>query len=331
MTINKVITNSNYLGIYKERIISLFAPSPVIFVDDNLSSEEIKNKAKDCDVAFWQGNISPNIYEDSNLKWIHCNMAGLNGSINNKLFERKILLTGASGRSAPTLAEHVFFFMLNHVYKIRNLIDCQSQKEWGFEGIDTLSGLYGKTLGIAGFGNTGKAIAEKAKAFGMNILTYGTSNLTDFEKIFYGVSKHYCVEQKDRIEDFLPTCDYIVLSLRLTDKTYHIINEKTINCMKQSAYIINISRGSVIDEEYLIKAINNNLIDGAGLDVTEIEPLPITSKIWNMDKFLLTPHCTPKMPDMKSSCLDILEENIKRYKVDRPLLNKAKIEDIYTH
>lgn len=328
MIINKVICKTNYEGKYKERIVSMFPCAKIIFVEKDTSDEEIKELAKDCDVAYWNDNVNPNMYEGSNLKWIHLNMAGLNGSTKKEIFDNNIKLTGAAGRSAPTLAEHVFFFALNHVYKINKLMESKKNKEWGWDNINQLQGMYGKTIGIAGLGNTGKAVVIKAKAFGMNIITYDTQELSSETKKDYSITKGYT---ESNLNDFLAECDFLVLCLRLTDDTYHLINKETMSMMKSDCYIINISRGSIICESDLIESLDNNIIAGAGIDVTEEEPLKKESPIWDNDKILLTPHCTPKMPDINNRCLDILEENVKRYEQDEPLLHQALIKDIYSY
>jgi phosphoglycerate dehydrogenase-like enzyme len=100
--------------------------------------------------------------------------------------------------------------------------------------------------------------------------------------------------------------------------------------MKRDAFLVNIGRGSLLDEPSLIEALQNNLLGGAGLDVTENEPLESNSPLWDRENVLIPPHSTPKMQDSQQRCFSILEENVNRYREDRPLLNEAKPCDIYT-
>lgn len=320
-----VLSNIDYPEEGRKRLRKIFSPAEVFFIDAK-DKEAIQKTVKFCDVAFLKGNLTPEYYTDSNLKWIHCNVAGLNDSAKKEVFDRNIILTGAAGRSAPALAEHVFFFLLNHVYAIKEMLAAQKSHEWGFPGIERLESPFGKTMGIVGFGNTGKAVYEKAKAFGMHVIAYNDSPINKE----YELEQSWSAKQGDTIEKLLRQSDYIVLALSLNNETYHVVNKAAFSLMKPTAYIINVSRGSIIDEQALIEALQNNMIGGAGLDVTEEEPLTIDSPLWDMENVLITPHTTPKMTNFQSRCLDILEMNVHRYLADLPLLNVADRSDIFT-
>jgi phosphoglycerate dehydrogenase-like enzyme len=288
--ITQVITNVEYNEADSRRLINIFSPATVTFVHEE-NEEEIREVVKDCDVAYLKGNLTPKYYEDSDLKWVHCNIAGLDNSASKEVFEKGILLSGAAGRSAPALAEHAFFFLLNHVYSVKKTLAAQKNHQWGFPGIDGLESCYGKTIGIVGFGNTGKAVYEKAKAFGMKVVAYDKSPIgNQFE-----LEKRYCSDNGDSMEGLLGESDFIVLSLSLSDTTYHIIDAKAFSLMKNTCFLINISRGSIVDEKAMIEALANHTIAGAGLDVTEIEPLQEESPLWEMDNVLLTPHHTARL------------------------------------
>jgi phosphoglycerate dehydrogenase-like enzyme len=124
-------------------------------------------------------------------------------------------------------------------------------------------------------------------------------------------------------------CDFVVLTLPLTDETHHLIDENILNAMKNSAYLINVSRGAIIDEAALISALAAEKIAGAGLDVTEQEPLPSTSPLWQLDNVILTPHISGNNDRYHERAAAMFAENLERYLENRPLLNKLERERGY--
>ena len=117
-------------------------------------------------------------------------------------------------------------------------------------------------------------------------------------------------------------CDYLVLIVPLTDDTHHMINESVFEVMKESAVLINIARGGVVDEKALITALSSGKIRGAALDVFEQEPLPSTSPLWNLDNVIITPHISGFTKNYHQKAAKVFKENLKRYLDNRPLLNQ---------
>jgi phosphoglycerate dehydrogenase-like enzyme len=145
-----------------------------------------------------------------------------------------------------------------------------------------------------------------------------------------GVDKLYCKESGDSIDELLKLSDFVVLALPLSNDSYHLISERELKMMKSTAYLINIARGSVIDESALINALNNGWIAGAGLDTFEKEPLPADNPLWDAPNTILTPHCTPQVPDRTERSIEIIAENAKRYREDKSMLNRLKKEDLFS-
>jgi phosphoglycerate dehydrogenase-like enzyme len=215
--ITHVLTNVEYNEQDRQRLVSIFAPAKVHFVKDT-EKGRITELVKKCKVAFLKSNVEQAYYKNSKLQWIHSNIAGLDSSLKKEFVEQGIRLTGSAGRSAEALAEHAFFFMLNHVYSIKRVIQAQKDHSWGFEK-GMKASLYGKTLGIIGFGNTGKAVYEKAKSLGMEVLAYNRSPIdSDFS-----LKKCFSAKDKTGLQSLLQESDYIVLALSLSDETssYH--------------------------------------------------------------------------------------------------------------
>ena len=165
----------------------------------------------------------------------------------------------------------------------------------------------GKTLGVIGAGHIGKKVIKIAQALDMNILVYTRTPGEDEKGIRY-VS----------LKELLEHSDYVSLHCPLTESTKHMINKETLKLMKPSAFIINTSRGALIDEAALIEALKNGKIAGAGLDVQETEPPKETSPLYTMENVLLTPHMGWKGLETRQRLVSILADNIKNFLAGNP-------------
>ena len=166
----------------------------------------------------------------------------------------------------------------------------------------------GKTLGIIGAGHIGRKVIQIAQALDMNILVYTRTPREDEKGIHY-VS----------LEELLKNSDYISMHCPLTESTKHMINKESLSLMKPSAFIINTSRGALIDEAALIEALENGTIAGAGLDVQETEPPEEASPLYTMDQVLLTQHMGWKGLETRQRLVSILADNIKQFMEGNPI------------
>ena len=166
----------------------------------------------------------------------------------------------------------------------------------------------GKTLGIIGAGHIGRKVIQIAQALDMNILVYTRTPREDEKGIRY-VS----------LEELLKNSDYVSMHCPLTESTKHMINKESLSLMKPSAFIINTSRGALIDEDALIEALENGTIAGAGLDVQETEPPEEASPLYTMDQILLTPHMGWKGLETRQRLVSILADNIKQFMEGNPI------------
>ena len=166
----------------------------------------------------------------------------------------------------------------------------------------------GKTLGIIGAGHIGRKVIQIAQALDMNILVYTRTPREDEKGIRY-VS----------LEELLKNSDYVSMHCPLTESTKHMINKESLSLMKPSAFIINTSRGALIDEAALIEALENGTIAGAGLDVQETEPPEEASPLYTMDQVLLTPHMGWKGLETRQRLVSILTDNIKQFMEGNPI------------
>ena len=279
------------------------------------------------EVAILAGDLNENFLTAPKLRWVHCDHAGLNKSARPEVFERGLVITGSAGRSAPALAQHAFFFALALLYDVRMLLAAQADRDWqrGRPNGDKLA-LWGKTLGIIGFGHTGRAIAALGRSFGMNVIVYRRSAEAESSDVDVMLS----ADRGDALSLLTSKADVVMVAANLSDETHHLIGVEELRDMKNEALLINMARGELVDEEALIDALRTGEIAGAGLDVFAVEPLPTDSPLWELENVILTPHATPRMPDKTQRSIDMIAENARRYRAGAPLLNAITARDLYT-
>lgn len=277
------------------------------------------------DVAFLTGDLDERFLRAPLLKWVHCGHAGIERSALPEVFDHGLQVTSAAGRSAPALAEHAMLFMLALSFRYGHILDAQRAHRWGVRGQQALRALCGQTLGIVGLGHTGVELAKRAKAFGMRVLAIRRSAQSS-----PAVDRLYSLERGENLDELLEESDYVVLALPLSDRTYHLIGPKQLARMRPTAHLVNIARGGLVDEPALITALRARRLAGAAIDVAQEEPLPGDSPLWDTPNLLITPHVTPQLEDRVERALEILLENVQRYRSDRPLLNQLTTDDLFT-
>ena len=289
--------------------------------------ETIASCIQEVDAAILNSDADAQILSGKNLKWIHCCHAGLEKTMRPDIFERNIILTSSSGRSAPALAEHAFMFMLALTYDIPRLMRAKDERTWIAGGeYSTRTGMFGKTVGILGLGKTGKEVAALAKGFHMKVLAWrrGAEPAENVDRL-------YSADRGEGFGEILRSSDYVVLCVELNDKTWHMINAGTLGLMKETAFLINMGRGALIDEPVLVQALQSGRIAGAGLDTFEKEPLPSDSPLWNLPNVILTPHTTPMLPDREERMLDYVLKNLEAYRTGGAFVNRLTVRDMYSH
>lgn len=310
----------------KQKLKAYLSPAHVIFYP-HTDKEGIAEAIHGCDVAILNGNIDETILADKDLKWVHCCVAGIEKSAKAEIFERGIILTSSSGRSAPALAEHALMFMLALTYDLPGLLNAQRLHRWGVsKEYGKKTGMFGKTVGIIGLGKTGREVARLCKMFDMNVLGYRRSS----GAVEY-VDEIYTPMDGKNLKNLLNQSDYVVLSCELNDDTYHMIGKEELAWMKKSAFLINMGRGKLIDEPRLIDALKNGSIAGAGLDTFEQEPLPYNNSLWDLPNVIITPHVTPQLTDKEDRMLRYVYENIKAYRQGNGFVNRATEANMFTH
>lgn len=325
VSIHAVLSTVRFGAEPLDRLRSAFGPAEFIQVSDG-DERAYKDALERVDVAVIRGHVDDALLQAPRLRWVHCDHGGVDRSARPEVFRKGLLVTSSAGRSAPALAEHAFFFMLALAYRFPAFYEAQQARRWGIQDQGKLLALRGRTVGILGMGHIGVELARRCKAFDMRVLGYRRHGAAAPE----GVDRLYVSSSGDSLQPILEESDFLVLTLPLSDATRGIIGANELARMKPSAFLINIARGGLVDEEALVEALRMGRIAGAGLDTFEREPLPADSPLWTAPQTLITPHFTPRLPDRTERSLEIIEENIRRYRNGQPLLNLLKAEDIYS-
>lgn len=288
-------------------------------------SPGLSEALEEADVAILAKDPDDRFFEAPRLRWIHVDHAGLDRAAKPQAFRDGLAITGSAGRSAPVLAEHALFFALSLAYGASAFHEAQRSHRWGVPGQEDLRGLFGRTMGIVGFGNTGRELAARAKAFGMRVVAYRRRH----GDVPSAVDRMLSADAGDSLDALLAESDFVVLALGLSEATHHLIGARELELIGPRGYLINMARGPIVDEAALAEALKTGRIAGAGLDTFEIEPLPESSPLWDLPNVVITPHVTPAVPDRTARSLDIIVENIRRFAASEPLLNRLTPEDIY--
>ncbi|MEH2221085.1 MAG: D-2-hydroxyacid dehydrogenase [Nostoc sp.] len=245
------------------------------------------------------------------LRWQQSPSAGVNHILTPNFLQKDIILTNGAGVHAIPISEFVLAFMLYHAKNLRKLQTLQDAHTW-VRGV-FLEELADATLLILGTGNIGQAIASRAKAFGVKV--WGSRRhpepLPNFDKIV----------GSDEWRSLLPAADYVVIATPLTPETKGLIDEAALRSMRQSAYLINIARGAIVDEVALLTALSEGWIAGAGLDTVATEPLPPESPLWSLPNAFITPHCSALSPRLRERIAQLFIDNLIRYQTGQPLRN----------
>lgn len=326
ITIDRVLCTLPFADEFVDQVKNAVSPAEFIHVaPDDVAG--IAEALETVDVAIISGDLDDRYISAPSLKWVHCNHSGLTKSARPEVFAKGMRVSGAAGRSAAALAQHGFYFALSLTFDSKSLLANQTSHVWrGIPNYGDRLGLAGKTLGIVGLGHTGREMALLGQAFHMKVVAYTRSDQPDQPNVDVLLS----AARGDTLDMLIDQADVIMLATQLTDETYHMFSEREFKRMRKSAFIINMARGPVIDEAALVQALKDGEIAGAGLDVFTKEPLPAEAPIWDAPNVIITPHMTPALPDRTQRSIDMILENIGRYRAGQPLLNALSEKDVFT-
>lgn len=245
------------------------------------------------------------------LQWIQSSAAGMDHCLVPSVIASEIVVTSASGVLADQVAEHTLALTTGLLRSLPVFFRAQQNKEF----IRRPTGdLHRATIGIVGFGGNGRRLAEVLRVFKGRIVA------TDV----FPVDKPDYVEAlwpAERLDDLLALSDIVILAAPLVPATRGMIDARALARMKPGAILINMARGPLVVESALVEALRSGHLAGAGLDVTEIEPLPPESPLWELPNCIITPHVGGQSATRIDDMTDFFCENLRRWQTGRPLAN----------
>ena len=278
---------------------------------------EAKNQATqrgelpDTDILF--GRVHADLFSlASKLRLYHSIGAGVDNILTTELANSDVPLASEKGDVGIHLSEHAFALLLGLT---RGLHTAIRTPDYGLrEPIRVHQReLYEQTMGIVGFGGTGRAVAKRAVGFGMRVLGVDIEDVAPEP----GVE---AIWKPDRLADLLGASDVVVIGLPLTKATHHLFTRERFAQMQRHAILINVTRGEIVRGEDVLAAVNEGLIWGAGLDVTDPEPLPTGHPLWRHPRVIVTPHTAGGSPRRAGRVISTFCENLRRLRDGRPLL-----------
>jgi phosphoglycerate dehydrogenase-like enzyme len=320
------------LELTPEQIETLRALSPRLVVRCQAchKSEEVSGALDERTEVLYTFHGPEALDRSPRLQWVQLHTAGADHVMGTPLWRSTAIITTASGIHATPIGEYVLASMLAFTHRFPRRMACQKKALWPKERFELLGGteLRERTVCVVGYGSLGREVARLSRCFGMRVLAVkrAPKEKTDPGFVLPGTGDpHGLIPEATyppgALREALSESDFVVLTLPATSSTRHMIGEGELRAMPKHAYLVNVSRGSVIDQEALIRALREGWIGGAGLDVFEPEPLPSDNPLWGLDNAILSPHVSGFSPRINEYAVAVLAENLRRYLANEPMLN----------
>ena len=290
------------------------------------SDNKLKKELKNLDILVTYG-ISPELfnYRTERLKWIHVGASGIEQNLFTDLLKSKVMLTNAKGINSRPVAEFIMAQILYFAKQFNSCNQFKSDKIWKQWALakDTKQ-LSNCTLGIIGYGEIGKALSKLAKVFGMQVLaTRRLQKKIEHKKyvdVLYPTSKMNCI---------LKGSDFIALTCPLTPLTKNMINKESLKKMRNDSYLINTSRGDIVNEKDLIEALQKKQIAGAALDVFSVEPLDKKNPLFNLNNVFLSPHISGNFSSYQRIMIEQFSIMLTKFINNKTLKNRVCKKRLY--
>jgi phosphoglycerate dehydrogenase-like enzyme len=260
------------------------------------------------------GTITPEMLRAAKrLKWVQVGVAGVERLLTPEFVASPVVLTNCKILQGPEIADHGFALLLALTRELHRIIPRRTAEEWQMRAYSPIE-LQDKTALIVGMGGIGMQLAIRAHAFGMKVIGIDVRDL------------HYApyIQQTappDRLEELLPQADAVFIAAPATPQTHRMFTARHFSMMKKTAYFIALSRGTLFDNEALAAAIAARQIAGAGLDVTDPEPLPKGHPLWKHENVIVSPHIAGRSDGEHRRYMELFKENLRRFSRGEALLN----------
>jgi phosphoglycerate dehydrogenase-like enzyme/glyoxylase-like metal-dependent hydrolase (beta-lactamase superfamily II) len=282
------------------------------------SADEAAKEAGDADavLGFCTADI---VRSGKNLRWIQVGHAGVEKDLNEEIAGSSIVLTNTQRLYGPNVADQAMSLLLCLTRGLREAVPGHGSGIWKAPEAPPRE-LHGKTMLIVGLGGIGTQISRRANAFGMRVMAIDPKAMERPAFVF-------SLDKPDRLMSLLPKADVVVVACPLTKETRGLIGKEQLAAMKKSAYLVNIARGGIVNTSALAEALEAKSLAGAGLDVTDPEPLPSSSPLWKMSNVVVSPHQGGQSEEARDRQWRLWRENVRRFAVGEALLcvvDKAK-------
>jgi phosphoglycerate dehydrogenase-like enzyme len=296
-------------AVQRARILEAAGPGATLVETKDAARQ--RAEIVDADVLF--GRVPPDTFVlNRRLRYYHSIGAGVDAILSPELAQSDVILASEKGGVGVHLAEHAFALLLGLTRGMHTAIrqpDFALREPIRHEQRE----LYELTMGIVGLGGTGRAVARRALGFGMRVLAVDIEDVPPEP----GVE---AVWKPDRLHEMLGRSDVVVIGLPLTKATRHLFTRDLFRRMRPTAILINVTRGEIVYGDDLLAALDEGLLWGAGLDVTDPEPLPLGHRLWTHPRVIVTPHTAGGSPRRAQRVIDTFCENLRRLRTGEPLL-----------
>ena len=247
--------------------------------------------------------------------WVHCIRAGYDEFPIDRYAKEGVVLTNSTGIHGTTVGETVAGYMLSFARRLHVYRSQQHEREWKRAPYREPFTLDGEAVCVVGLGTLGTGVARRAEALGMDVVGVRRS----------GDSHDHArqVYTPDALVDAVSDARFVVLTVPLTEETEGLVGRETLAAMPSSGYLVNVSRGAVVDEDALVAALDDGAIAGAALDVFEEEPLPQESPLWDDDDVIVTPHASAQTRRYHEDIATLVRTNVRRIRGGDDLTNRV--------
>jgi D-2-hydroxyacid dehydrogenase (NADP+) len=272
------------------------------------------------EVNAWFGNITREQFKNAtNLQWIHSTSAGVENYLFPEMVQSDVIMTNAKGCFAPAIAEHTFGLLFALTRNIGGQARNMSQGKWQGVPMESVFELKGMTIGIVGLGGIGSQVARRARAMDMHVIAVDI--MPKYREQIGDICDEVRLVQENGLSWLLPKSDVILISAPHTKVSEGMIGAEQFAMMKKNAYFINVCRGKLVKTPALLDALKSGKIAGAGLDVTDPEPLPSDHELWTLPNVIITSHISARSQHNLPRLYEVFVENVYRYVNDFPMLN----------
>jgi len=301
-------TYYNPIGAAEIKDFEAYAPGVRIVAPD---PAHLMEELADADGAL--GQITPEMLKAAKkLQWVQVFSAGVEPYVFPEMVSRQVTLTNCKITQAPEIADHAFAMLLSITRELYRIIPRRTQEEWTTRSYSPLE-LRGKTAVIIGVGGIGTEIAVRAWAFGMKVIGVDPKDISPTPMVAYTV-------RPDRLDEVLPEADVVFVAAPHTRESEKMVGAKQFSLIKKGGYFICVSRGKLYDAMALAQALESKHLAGAGLDVTDPEPLPKGHPLWKMENVIITPHIAGRSDGERARYLVLFRENLRRFGAGEPLI-----------